>query len=266
ITGKEINPSRDWLNPAAHYLKTSEALHKVRNWFKRQEQSKYLAMGQTQWEKLARREGVPKNLAEKALPFFKFKNLAELYIAIGSGNLGAISVLHRVRPEELKKELVPEKLIEKPVSIKTGEFQLEGTANLLTQLARCCKPIPGDAILGYITKGRGISIHQQSCRNIQYISKKHPERLFLVSWGKETKDIYPVEIQIEAEDRAGLVRDISNVIAAHHLSLLGLTTQVDKLKNLAYIKIHFDIPGLDLLNKILQQLSQVPGVVRIHRR
>lgn len=269
ITGKEISPSRDWLNPATHYLKTSAARNKVRNWFKRQEQQHYLASGQAQWEKLARREGIPKNDLEKAITYFKFKNSQELFVAIGSGTIGVTSVLNKIKhpegEESRKIPPLPDKTAERPTAHRHEEFQIEGVGNLLTQLARCCSPIPGDAIIGYITKGRGITIHQQDCRNLQYTLKRHPERLFNVSWGQETKQTYQVSINIEAEDRAGLIRDISNIIAAQHLSLLGLNTRVDKLENRAFISLTIEIKSLEPLKKILQQLQQVPGAIHVYR-
>jgi GTP pyrophosphokinase len=269
LTGKESLPSRDWANPAAHYLKTTVALQKVRSWFKRQEQQKYLAQGQALWEKLSRRENITKPDLEKAVSYFKFKNQQELFIAIGSGTLGAISVLNKIKHPEMDEDkkvpIIPEKTLEKPLPGKPGELQIEGVGNLLTQLARCCRPIPGDAILGYITKGRGITIHQQDCRNIQFSVKRHPERLFTVSWGAETADTYQVEIRIEADDRAGLIRDISNIIAAQHLSLLGLNTRVDKLENRAYISLTIEIKSLTPLKKILLQLQQIPGVTTVQR-
>lgn len=269
ITGKESNPSRDWLNPAAHYLKTSVALQKVRSWFKRQEQQNYLASGQAQWEKLARREGVARNEIEKAVDYFKLKNSQELFIAIGSGTIGVVSVLNKIKypeaEEEKKITVIPEKIPERPAPGKSGELQIEGIGNLLTQLARCCSPIPGDAILGYITKGRGITIHQQNCRNIQYTLKRYPERLFTVNWGKETRRAYQVGIEIEADDRAGLIRDVSAVIAGEHLSLLGLNTSVNKLENRAFISMTIEIQSLNSLKKILQLIHQVPGITRVQR-
>jgi len=269
IAGKDSNPSRDWLNPASHYLKTSVALQKVRSWFKKQEQQNYLVAGQTLWEKLTRREGLSKIDITKAIDFFKFKSVQELFIAIGSGTLGAISVLNKIKSpevdEEKKFQAILEKSLEKPSSIKNGAFYIEGVGNLLTQLARCCHPIPGDEIIGYITKGRGISIHQQNCHNIQFILKRYPERLFNVSWGNEDKQNYQVEIRIHADDRPGLIRDISNIIAAEHLSLLGINTHLDKLKNQAFINLSLEIKSLDPLKKILQQLQLIPGVILAYR-
>ena len=124
-------------------------------------------------------------------------------------------------------------------------MQIGGVGNLLTQLARCCRPIPGDAIIGYITKGRGVTIHQQDCRNIQLTLKSYPERFFTVNWGRETQQSYPVEINLEADDRAGLIRDISNIIAGEHISLLGLNSRVNKLENRAFISLTLEVKSID---------------------
>lgn len=269
ITGKEIQPSRDWINPATHYLKTSVALQKVRHWFKRQEQKNHLNAGQILWEKLARREGIAKSDLEKIIFLFKFKNIQELFIAIGSGTLGVISVLNRIKypdGEENKKiPSAPKKESARLPLHQSEDLQIEGVGNLLTQLAHCCRPIPGDAILGYITKGRGITIHQQSCRNIESTLKRHSERLLSVHWSRKTAQSYPVIILIEANDRSGLIRDISNIIAAEHLSLIGLNTRVDKLENQAVISLTIEINSLDPLKKILQKIQQIPGITHVKR-
>lgn len=267
ITGKESSPSRDWLNPASHYLKTATALQKVRSWFKRQEQQRFLEAGQALWEKTAKREGISKHDIEKALSHFKFKNTQELFINIGSGTLGVIAVLNKIKHPEVEEKVVlpTEKLVEKPEKLKKEELQIEGVGNLLTQLARCCRPIPGDAIVGYVTKGRGITIHQQECRNIQLTLKRHPEKLLTVTWGKNTSQTYQVEINIEADDRSGLIRDISNVILAQQLSLLGLNTRVDKLENRAFISLTVEVQGVNPLKKIMQQLQQIPGIIQLKR-
>lgn len=269
IVGKESQPSRDWMNHGAHYLKTNVALQKVRSWFKRQEQQNHLTAGQALWEKNCRREGISKNDIEKSLPYFKFKNVQELLIAIGSGTIGIITVINRIKypeGEEIKKNHdVTEKQQKKIQAKKSQGMQIEGVGNLLTQLARCCKPIPGDSILGYITKGRGITIHQTDCRNIQFTLKRHPERLFTVSWGQQTDQFYPVEINIEADDRPGLIRDITNIIAAEHLSVLGLNSRVNKLEDRAYISLTIEIKSLNPLKKVLAHLQQVPGVLQVKR-
>lgn len=210
-------------------------------------------------------KGLLKAISRKQLLFFKFKNPQELFIAIGSGTLGLISVFNKIKNIGTEESIKIPSLPEKPAKTIQGEFQIEGVANLLTQLARCCKPIPGDSIIGYITKGRGIVIHRQDCRNLQFTLKRHPERLFNVAWGKETKQGYQVTLAIEADDRTGLIRDITNIIAGQHLSLLGLNTRVDTLENRAYINLTVEVKSLEPLKKILQQLHQVTGVTRVER-
>lgn len=269
LTGKEKQPSRDWLNPSAHYLKTSVAQQKVRSWFKKQEQQNHIAAGLALWEKMSRREGLAKNDLEKAIPYFKFKNIQEILIAIGSGTLGIISVINRIKNpegEEAKKVvMIHEKADEKRSIQKSKGLQIEGVSHLLTQLARCCKPIPGDAIIGFITRGRGVTIHQQECRNIQFMMKRHPEKLCEVNWGAQQDQAYTVEIHLEAEDRPGLLRDISSLIAAEHVSLLGLNTRTDKLESRAYIQFTVELKSLPLLKKLLAELSKISGVLRARR-
>jgi GTP pyrophosphokinase len=269
ITGKENQPSRDWINPATQFLKTNAAKQKVRNWFKRQEQQHHLADGIAIWEKACRREGVSKHEIEKVFPIYKFKNAQELLMSIGSGIIGVTSVINRLKHpegEELKKSVIlPEKKIEKAPSVKSSGLQIEGVGKLLTQLAHCCQPIPGDSIIGYITKGRGVTIHQQDCHNILFTLQRYPERLLKVSWGSTQEQAYPVTLLIEADDRHGLVRDITNIIAAEHISLLGLTTRVNKLDNKAYIHFTIELKNLSPLKKLLVHLRQVSAVNEIRR-
>lgn len=270
LTGKESQPSRDWINPATQFLKTNAAKHKVRNWFKRQEQQNHINNGMAIWEKAARREGIAKNEIDKAFSFYKLKNAQELLIAIGSGIIGVTSVTNRLKTpleEDLKKTPVlplPTKKIEKIPSTSRG-LQIEGVGNLLTQLAHCCNPIPGELIIGYITKGRGVTIHQQECRNIIFSLQRYPERLLQVNWGNKQDQGFPVTLLIEADDRPGLVRDITNVIAAERISLLGLNTRVDRLDNKAHINLTIELKSLTPLRKLLTLLQRVPAVNQIRR-
>ena len=270
ITGKASQPSRDWINPTAQFLKTNAAKHKVRNWFKRQEQQNHLHQGMLIWEKTCRREGIAKNEIEKAYAFYKFKNAQELLMAIGSGMIGVISVINRLKSpegEELKKVSPPPfvKKIEKEQTTTKRGLQIEGVGNLLTHLAHCCHPIPGDLIVGFVTKGRGVAIHQQACVNILYTLKRYPERLLQVSWGNQQDQAFPVSLLIESEDRPGLIRDVTQVIASENLSLLGLNTRVDKLDNKAYINLTVELKSLNPLRKLLSQLHRLPTVHQIRR-
>lgn len=270
LTGKESQPSRDWINPTTQFLKTNAAKHKVRSWFKRQEQQNHLHQGMLIWEKMCRREGIAKNEIENAFTFYKFKNAQELLMALGSGMIGVISVINRLKNpegEELKKPspAPPVKKIEKVHTPTKGGLQIEGVGNLLTHLAHCCQPIPGDLITGYVTKGRGVAIHQQACPNITHTLKRYPERLLQVTWGDKQDQIFPVTLLIESEDRPGLIRDITQIIAAEKLSLLGLNTRVDKLDNKAYITLTVELKSLNPLHKLLSELQRLPNIYQIRR-
>lgn len=143
---------------------------------------------------------------------------------------------------------------------------IEGIGNLLTQLARCCRPIPGDPIIGYITQGRGISIHHQNCFNIKQALKSRSHRIIAVNWGKALPKKYPVDLVIETDDRPALLRDISNIIADEQIPILALNCHVDKLHNRAFINLTIEISGLDSLNKITRRLKQLPEISVIKRR
>ena len=186
ITAKTGQPSRDWLNPQRNYLNTPHAISKVRHWFKKEAYQNNLAEGQIMWEKAARRAGLNKAVLNKVISHFNFKKIDDLIAAIGAGDLGLTNVIHYLKEQDRTPQEAPiEQTIIKPSTVKpsTSPLEIAGVDNLLTQLAKCCKPIPGDAILGYITQGRGITIHQKDCYNIKSASDNRPERIIAVNWG-----------------------------------------------------------------------------------
>ncbi len=146
------------------------------------------------------------------------------------------------------------------------DLTIGGVGNLLTQIAKCCKPIPGDLILGYITKGRGISIHHQKCHNIQQAVTYRPERIIDVDWGNQKPQAYPVDLIVEADDRSGLVRDITGTLANENIPLLGLNSRTDKIKSRAYINLTIEIKNLEALQQTSTQIRQVPSVISVRRR
>lgn len=271
LTSKEPHPSRDWLDINQGYLKTSHARAKVRHWFRKESHQENLRMGWDIWEKTSRREHIHKADLEKVYARFNFKNSDDLIAAIGSGNLGIATVIHQIKQQNTTKETADNEAIhiQKPShkqhTTKDSALSIQGVDNLLTQLARCCKPIPGDPIIGYITKGKGISIHHQDCRNIQQAIAYRANRIIEVNWGTKAPQAYPVDLIMHAEDRPGLVRDISNVIANENITLLGLNTRVNKIKNEAYINLTIEIKSLDPLQKILGQLRQINGITQAKR-
>lgn len=273
VTAKQEKPSRDWLNPELGYLVTSQAKNKVRHWFKKAAFAEDLSMGQAMWEKAVRHESIKRSDLDRVVQRFNFKTADDLLAAIGSGNLTPITVIHQIKAllaPKVDADAIDTVPIIKPHKTATKKsatsgFKIEGVDDVLTQLARCCKPIPGDAIVGYITRGRGISIHQARCHNILQAQDQKPERLLEVQWGDETPDQYPVDLSISAVDRQGLVRDISNTVLQEDIALLGINTRINRAKNQAFIQLTIEIDDLGPLGKLLSQLQHIDGVIKVSR-
>ena len=243
----------------------------MRHWFKQQDHEKNKELGQTIWEKTYRRVGINKNALNDVYSQFNFKSPDDLLAAIGAGDIGTTTLLNRIRSTSTDHEQIEAELpIKKPAAVSqkpSGSYvSIEGVGNLLTQLARCCQPIPGDPIVGYITKGRGISIHQQTCHNIKQAIKYREERIITINWGKDLPQQYPVDLIIEANDHPNLIRDISNVTANEKVPILGLNSHADKLNHRFYINLTVKIKTLNLLDKIVRDLQQIPDVVLVKRR
>ncbi len=270
LTAKQGNPSRDWMNPTSGYLKTAHARAKVRNWFKKQNYQSNLVSGHDLWDKASRRAGLAKNGIHLVVERFNFKKTDDLIAAIGAGDIGIATITQHIKSIQEKEKPAIEESIIKPTAAPRkrpkSELIIGGIDNLLTQLARCCKPIPGDHILGYVTTGRGVTIHQQCCRNIQHAIANKPERIMEVQWGEKTPQSFPVDLMIDVEDRAGLIRDISAIVASENIALLGMNTRANKSKNQAYVSLTIEINSLDSLTKIISQLRQITGVIRVERQ
>lgn len=226
LTAKQPNPSRDWLNPHSGYLKTPRARAKVLHWFKALDDL---------------------HEAEKAEKT-KIKEKKEVVIPSTA-----------ITPE------LP--AIKKPAASQKSrqDIQILGVGHLLTQIARCCKPLPGEPIIGYITLGKGVSIHRKSCNNILHITEDTKNRLIEVDWGEKTSDIYPVDIKIDAYDRHGLLRDITAYFASEKINVLGIQTYTEKNSHEAHIQLTLEITALEQLNHILSRLKQIPNVTRAWR-
>ncbi|MCK5091579.1 MAG: GTP diphosphokinase, partial [Gammaproteobacteria bacterium] len=214
LTTKTGTPSRDWLNPNQGYLKTSRARAKVRSWFKHQDQEKNISAGRAMFEKELHRLGVSDINLEKLAHHFKVRNPDDLFSAIGRGEITATQIAGATQERIIVR---PKKF---PVRSRVhqhhgspDEIHIQGVGNLLTNLARCCKPTPGDPIVGYITQGRGVSVHRSDCSNVLGLHGERSQRLIEVSWGSHDESVYQVDIQILAYDRQGLLGDITAVLS-----------------------------------------------------
>jgi GTP pyrophosphokinase len=267
LTSKQPNPSRDWLNSHLGYLKTSRAKAKVHHWFKLQDYDKNVTDGQNLIERECHRLGFHEIDFEKIAHKIHYKNKKDMFAAVGSGDLRSIQILNAIQSQRESAKKVEEKTVavRLPSKLTPTGISVEGIGNLLTHTAQCCKPVPGDRIIGFITKGFGVSIHHQDCQNIANINAENQTRLVEVDWGAETKNIYPVELFIEAYDRSGLVRDITTLVANEKLNIVGLNSVTDKTASSAHIHLTIEIQGLSMLNKIIDRIKHIPNIVDVKR-
>jgi len=251
-------PSRDWLNPNLGYVKTSHAREKIRQWFKKQERAENIERGRELLEKELRRLGVKLSKREELAKLFKYDNLDDFLTAIGYGGITAHQVALRLATQQEQPKVVvgvvaPE-APEKAISVL-------GVGDLLTHLAKCCRPVPGDKIVGYVTRSRGVVIHRQDCYNI--IRATERERLIAVEWG-ETDSLYPVNIRVEAWDRMGLIHDITTVIAEEKINIGAMTSaHHDDQTVLEYFAL--ETQGLAQLSRLLGKIEGVRGVISVTR-
>ncbi len=267
LTGKNASPSRDWIRNDSPYLKTAAAKAKVRHWFKRQFYAAHLESGQLLWEKFCAQQHYPKNALNEIYPQFNFKSVKDLLAALGAGDISSQAISQRLKPlYESSPNVIPTSIVASHIKPKhRTSFIIAGVDDVLTQLARCCSPIPGDDIVGYITQGRGITIHKAACHNIDNAKLKKPERLVDAQWPTHSDNYYPVSLQIEAQDRSGLLRDISSIIANENASILSAKSQLNRIDNIALITFTLQTQGKEQLAKIQQKIHQIPGVDKVRR-
>jgi len=269
ITGGQPKPSRDWLSPQLGYLASARSRAKVRNWFRQQDRDQHLRQGREILEReLARLnvKNVPTDAVAKQL---KHKDTDSLCVALGAGDLTAASVPTAI--EKLQSVDVPEKIRPKRGSRRKqiepdSSTSISGVGDLLSNFARCCRPVPPEPIIGYITQGRGVSIHRQDCGNVLGLGQRTPERILEVSWGKADSGSYPVELRLRAFDRSGLIRDISSVLADAEVNITGMQTRSEKKTMETVMDIGMEIPDLPTLSTVISKLEALPNVVSARRR
>ncbi|MDY6917143.1 MAG: bifunctional (p)ppGpp synthetase/guanosine-3',5'-bis(diphosphate) 3'-pyrophosphohydrolase [Chloroflexota bacterium] len=257
-TKTEKGPSRDWLNPAMGYLKTSHAKEKARQWFRRQEREENILRGKDLLEKELRRLGV--SLSERDLAeLFKRESVDEFLAAVGSGDLSTHQIAAKLTVQQDEPSAVPETVRQRPRA--ASAIQVMGVGDLLTHLAPCCSPVPGDDIIGYVTRAKGVSVHRRDCPNVANVEDK--ERLIEVEWG-HTEEVCSVPLCVEAFDRVGLLRDISAVIADEKVNIATLDTVVHSDRTTS-IHLTLQTQGIGQLSRILSKLEGVKGVVSVAR-
>jgi GTP pyrophosphokinase len=270
LTAKQSNPSRDWINSHLGYLKSPRAKAKVHHWFKLQDYDKNVGEGQTMLDREMQRLAVGETDFEKVAHKLHFKTKKDMLAALGGGDLRTVQVLNAIHAQlEITKK--PEETIttiplRAPSKTLPSGINIAGIGNLLTHTALCCKPVPGDAVLGYITQGRGVAIHRQDCHNMLNLPDANRARVVDVDWGGGAADFYPVDIYIYAYDRPGLVRDITTLIANEKLNLIALTTAIDKNANIAHVSVTIEIHDLSALSNLFDRIRHIPNVIDAQRQ
>lgn len=267
LTGKEAKPSRDWINPHLNYLKTSRAKAKVLHWFKMQDYDKNREEGHELLDKELKALGIKAERLHDVVHGFNFKRMDDLLAALGRGDIKLGQILSRLSPMETPEVVVQHlvKPLHKPETSKS-DLRIEGVGNLLTHMARCCQPVPGDAVVGYITLGRGVSVHRNDCSNIIHAGEKQRQRFLQVNWGSATREHYLVDILIKAFDRTGLLRDVTSLLSNEKAHVFALQTQINKQENTNYITLTVEIDGLTGLSRLLSKLGQIPNVLEARRQ
>ena len=259
LTARRGGPSRDWLNPALGLITTSRARNKIRQWFRRQDRQQNIAQGHEIVEHELKRLGMERTGHEAVARLFKYEDLGDFYAAVGFGDIHSQQIASKIaatRPrEEEEFPLTPPP----PVSTVKG-IQVQGTGGLLTRLARCCHPLPGDDIIGYVTRGRGVTIHRRDCPNI--LRLKDTERLIEVSWGTQVQTI-PATIHISAYDRTRLISEISNIIGTENINISAVNQH--KQKNIATIYITIEVNDIAQLSRVLTKIERLPNVIEARR-
>ncbi|ART80084.1 GTP diphosphokinase [Oceanisphaera avium] len=277
ITQKQPNPSRDWMNPNQGFLRTSRARAKVSTWFKKQDRDKNIVAGRELLDKELERLGLAFSAINKGvLERFNVQHLDDLLAGIGGGDLRINQLLNYVQGQHKKPtsdeqdQAVLRQLelnaAKKPTPVSTkGHIVVQGVGNLLTNIARCCQPIPGDEITGFITQGRGISIHRDDCEQLKELQLQHPERLVEAIWGEDSAGGYKITLRVLANDRSGLLRDITTILANEKINVVEFSSRSNRKQQTATMDMALRIYNLDSLSRALAKISQLPDVFEAKR-
>jgi GTP pyrophosphokinase len=267
ITGKQPNPSRDWLVPSLGFLASQRNRAKVRSWFRKLDEGQNREQGREMLERELDRLGVrapplPEILAELGLP-----NLDALYIGLGEGELTLAQVAGAVHRRLREHEPPKPKTLKPAATGQPSGMTVDGVGDLLSTIARCCRPVPPEPIAGYITLGRGVSIHRADCANLLRMRDAQPQRVLAVDWGRGSPErTFPAAILIHAFDRKGLARDVSGVLADEHISIAGMTLTTNPAENTAKVDLTVTVHGLDELSRLLTRFAGLPNVISARRR
>jgi GTP pyrophosphokinase len=271
LTGTREAPSRDWLNSSLGYITTSRARSRLQAWFREQDREQNIDHGRALLDREFLRLAVDNIDYERLARKLNLQTLDDLYAAAGTGDLTVDRVI-----QAAQRLFKPEKY-QKPVMSLVGrashedhydgnDVYIDGVGNLLSYIAQCCKPIPGDLIAGFITQGRGVSIHRQDCHNLMQHAEDEPQKIIKVDWAEKPEQVYAVEILIDAFDRHGLLRDITTLLDREKINVSAMQTLSHKNLNTVEMSLQIEVTSFTVLSRLLAKLSQMPNVTAVKRR
>lgn len=268
LTAKEAHPSRDWLNPHLNYCRSSRAKAKIHAWFRHQDKEKHKQLGRELLERETKRLGLGILDLEAIAAKLNKPAVEDLWTALGAGDIRLTQVFNaqqRLQQDVPKINIEPIQASDPKRFYKSGGgISIAGIGNLLCNFAKCCKPLPGDNVVGYITQGRGVSIHRQDCNNITQAERKHDGRIVPVQWDSHAQSVYPVDIGILAEDRQGLLNDIFSILAKEQVNIIRANTKTNKDLQVN-MQLTLEITDLNILDRVLSKILQLPNIQEAYR-
>lgn len=266
LTAKEPKPSRDWINPHSGYLKSSRAKAKVLHWLKQQDYDQNLEDGKDMLEREVKKLHIDMPDVNAIAKQLNFKKGDDLLAAVGRGDARMAQIIGRVQTESAQKsERAIPVVAREDKNKNASDIDIQGVDNLMTSLAKCCRPLPGDSVIGYITRDKGINIHRDDCANVAYAHENNHERLIEVKWGKEVTHNYPTDILIKAYDRSDLMHELTALLANEKTAIRALNTEAAKEDRIRNIRISLDVENMSALSRLLDKIRQIPNIIEANR-
>jgi len=271
LTNKTGGPSRDWLSEHHGYIRSSRARSKIHQWFRHQDKDKNIAAGKSLLEKEMHKHNFRSSDLLKVAKHFNYNKEEELFASIGAGDKGLHQVVNAFRAQQEKSTSVDrETVIKRKTKVAkrsaSSDILVEGVGNLLTRMAGCCKPVPGDEISGYVTQGRGIMIHRSDCRYLLNAQNTSPEKVLQVEWTDAVNEKYLIDLIVKAYDRKGLLADVTTLMGEEKVSVTALNTHVNKQRLMVAINIQIEVPSISVVSRIMSKIEQLPTIVSVQRK
>ncbi len=274
VTSKTGGPSLDWLDPHKGYTRSRRARGRIQHWFRHENREQTLAHGRSILDRELDRMSLSDVSYEQLAKQLGAHDADELFFKLVDGSIkpgrAAATAQKLIRPEVDQSDEQLELRFKSSTAAnddsRPADLSVEGVSDLMTQLAQCCQPVPGDTVLGYVTRGAGITIHRESCPNILYQQHKASERVVQVDWGKNQERVYPMSILVTAFDRKGLLRDVSTVLADEKTNVLELNTRTDPQDQSVKMDVVVEVSGIEAMSRLLSKLEQLPNVLSVKRR